>query len=132
MTRAGSTWILAALVSVVLLGTSVIPGGAESPIRLRPDPDAANAGAARPAAVGHPTFVSPHASPIVLNGDRVFVANTPADTVNVIDAKSRKILSRVNVGIDPVGVAVRPDGKEVWVSNHVSDSVSVIDSDTTS
>ena len=69
MTRAGSTWILAALVSVVLLGTSVIPGGAESPIRLRPDPDAANA-----AAVGHPTFVSPHASPIVLNGDRVFVA----------------------------------------------------------
>ncbi|MBQ11378.1 MAG: hypothetical protein CMJ45_07505 [Planctomyces sp.] len=132
MTRAGSTWILAALVSVVLLGTSVIPGGAESPIRLRPDPDAANAGAARPAAVGHPTFVSPHASPIVLNGDRVFVANTPADTVDVIDAKSRKILSRVNVGIDPVGVAVRPDGKEVWVSNHVSDSVSVIDSDTTS
>ena len=28
---------------------------------------------------------------------------------------------------DPVGIAVRPDGKEVWVSNHVSDSVSVID-----
>ena len=30
---------------------------------------------------------------------------------------------------DPVGIAVRPDGKEVWVSNHVSDSVSVIDAE---
>jgi DNA-binding beta-propeller fold protein YncE len=33
------------------------------------------------------------------------------------------------VGIDPVSVAVRPDGNEVWVANHVSDSVSVIDTD---
>ena len=35
----------------------------------------------------------------------------------------------LEVGIDPVGIAVRPDGREVWVANHVSDSVSVIDSD---
>ena len=53
--------------------------------------------------------------------------NTPADTVDVIDAKTRKVRARVNVGIDPVSVSVRPDGEEVWVSNHVSDSVSVID-----
>ncbi len=33
------------------------------------------------------------------------------------------------MGLDPVGVAVRPDGREVWVANHVSDSVSVIDAD---
>jgi len=83
----------------------------------------------KPAAVGHPTFVSPHASPIAINDSRVFVVNTPSDTVDVIDRKTRKIVARVNVGIDPVSVAVRPDGKEVWVSNHVSDSVSVIDSD---
>ena len=36
------------------------------------------------------------------------------------------------MGIDPVSLAVRPDGKEVWVSNHVSDSVSVIDNDSAS
>ncbi|HSR70124.1 MAG TPA: dockerin type I domain-containing protein [Acidobacteriota bacterium] len=78
---------------------------------------------------GHPTFMSPHSNPIVLIGGRVFVANTPADTVDVIDASSHSILARVNVGIDPVAIAVRPDGKEVWVSNHISDSVSVIDSD---
>jgi YVTN family beta-propeller protein len=85
-----------------------------------------------PAVVGHPTFMSPHAAPIAVNGDRVFVVNTPADTVDVIDGKTRKIVARVNVGIDPVSVAVRPDGKEIWVSNHVSDSVSVIDSDSES
>ena len=82
--------------------------------------------------VGHPTFVSPHASPIAISGRLVFVANTPSDTVDVIDAHLRKVKTRVPVGVDPVSVAVRPDGKEVWVSNHVSDSVSVIDADPTS
>jgi YVTN family beta-propeller protein len=79
--------------------------------------------------IGHPTFLSPHASPILKNGDHVFVVNTPADTVDVIDVFSRVIVARINVGIDPVGIAVRPDSKEVWVTNHVSDSVSVIDTD---
>lgn len=82
-----------------------------------------------PLAVGHPTFISPHASPIAISRGTVFVANTPSDTLDVIDVENRKILARIPVGIDPVSVAVRPDGKEVWVSNHVSDSVSVIDSD---
>ena len=77
--------------------------------------------------VGHPTFNSPHASPIAVNGGYVFVANTPADTVDVIDASSRAVVARIDVGIDPVGLAVRPDGLEVWAANHVSDSVSVID-----
>lgn len=77
--------------------------------------------------VGYPTFMSPHASPIAVNGAYVFVVNTPADTVDVIDTDTYIIIRRVNVGIDPVSIGVRPDGKEVWVSNHVSDSISVID-----
>ncbi|MCY4077893.1 MAG: hypothetical protein OXH04_20960, partial [Acidobacteria bacterium] len=85
-----------------------------------------------PEDVGHLTFMSPHASPIAVAGSTVFVANTPADTVDVIDAASRAVIARVRVGIDPVGLAVRPDGKEVWVANHVSDSVSVIDADSAS
>ncbi|MCH2379656.1 MAG: hypothetical protein MK236_09580, partial [Pedosphaera sp.] len=89
--------------------------------------------ASSPAAkIGHPSFMSPHAKPIALQGGRVFVVNTPSDTVDVIDAKSRKIVARIDVGIDPVSLAVRPDGKEIWVANHVSDSVSVIDIDPTS
>ena len=80
--------------------------------------------------IGHPTFLSPHASPILKSDGLVFVVNTPADTVDVIDATSRAIVARINVGIDPVGIAAKPDGKEIWVTNHVSDSVSIIDSNT--
>jgi len=82
-----------------------------------------------PVEVGHPTFVSPHVSPIAISGRDVFVVNTPADTVDVIDATTRKVKARVSVGVDPCSLAVRPDGKEIWVSNHISDSVSVIDTD---
>ena len=91
--------------------------------------DTALAGQERSAAVGHATFMSPHAAPIAVSRGHVFVVNTPGDTVDVIDVSRRAIVTRVNVGIDPVGIAVRPDGNEVWVANHVSDSVSVIDSD---
>ena len=81
----------------------------------------------QPAAIGHPSFLSPHVRPIAIHGRHVFVANTPADTLDVIDRASRKLVRRIDVGIDPVCVAVRPDGREIWVANHVSDSVSVID-----
>ncbi len=80
-----------------------------------------------PAAAGHPGFLSPHANPIAVSNGLVFVANTHADTLDVIDATTRQIVRRIPVGLQPVSVAVRPDGQEVWVSNHVSDSVSVID-----
>ncbi len=83
--------------------------------------------AAVAAKVGHPSFLSPHSMPVLINGDYVFVANTPADTIDVIDRRSRKIVRRISVGVDPVSLALRPDGQELWVSNHVSDSVSVID-----
>ncbi len=76
---------------------------------------------------GSPTFLSPHSSPIAFTGGLVLVANTAADTLDVIDSRGRDVLARVPVGIDPVSVAVRPDGFEAWVSNHVSDSVSVVD-----
>ena len=102
------------------------------PIRRfpRPKPETGRAPEV-PTGIGHPSFSSPHAEPIALSNDgaRVYVANTPADTVDVIDASSGAITARVRVGVDPVSIAVRPDGREVWVSNHISDSVSVIDSD---
>ncbi len=94
--------------------------------------DAADEPAFEASAVGHPTFASPHSNPIAIGGGFVYVANTPADTVDVIDVAKRRLLRRIKVGIDPVSIAVRPDGGEVWVANHVSDSVSVIDADPTS
>ena len=77
---------------------------------------------------GHITFESPHSRPIALanDGAYLYTVNTPADSVDVIDVVEKTIVDRINVGIDPVGLAFRPDGLELWVSNHVSDSVSVI------
>ena len=81
---------------------------------------------------GKPTFMSPHARPIAINGMFVYVANTPADTVDVVHRVTRQVMTRINVGMDPVSVVARPDGLEVWVSNHISDTISVIDTDPTS
>ena len=79
--------------------------------------------------VGHPTFLSPHVGPLARVGDHLLVANTPADTLDVIDTTTRQVVRRIPVGIQPVAVVARPDGREVWVANHVSDSVSVVDTD---
>jgi len=77
--------------------------------------------------IGHPGFLSPHCQPLAVVDGHLLVANTPADTVDVIDTVTRTVVRRIPVGIQPVSVAPRPDGREVWVANHVSDSVSVID-----
>jgi len=116
------------ILSATILCSIAIPGGNTSGVSAAPSSSENRGGAPRkPLRVGHPTFASPHANPIAVHDGTVFVANTPADTVDVIDAATQKVRTRINVGVDPVGIAVRPDGKEVWVSNHVSDSVSVID-----
>jgi YVTN family beta-propeller protein len=39
-------------------------------------------------------------------------------------------IKRIQVGTDPLGVAVTPDGKKVYVTNHFSGTVSVIDTST--
>jgi len=82
-------------------------------------------------ASGHPGFASPQVQSIALSPTQpeVYVTNTAADTLDILDAESREVVYRVRTGIDPVSVAVRPDGSEVWVSNHLSDSVSIIDVD---
>lgn len=96
-------------------------------------PDASRAGRPRPPSthesVGFQMFASPQSNPIILSPDqtRLYVANTTSGTVSVLNATSLASIATVTVGVEPVGLAVRPDGLQVWVSNHVSDSVSVID-----
>ncbi|RIL06421.1 MAG: hypothetical protein DCC71_06840 [Proteobacteria bacterium] len=79
--------------------------------------------------VGFQLFESPQVNPIVLNdaGTRLYVANTTSNSVSVVNPSNQITLATVEVGHDPVSLAVRPGGAELWVSNHVSDSVSVID-----
>lgn len=77
---------------------------------------------------GQQTFTSPQAKPIALSADgtRLFVANTTNGTVGVFDTATNDPVTTVEVGLEPVGLAIKPDGSELWVSNHLSDSVSVI------
>ena len=70
---------------------------------------------------GHPAFMSPHFRPVAHHEGLVYVTNTPADTVDVIDAGSGEINRRIAVGVNPSGLAIRPDGQELWVTNHISD-----------
>lgn len=121
----GSRWWLAAITITLMLTSFIgINGLSEGHAKLEP----AEGRPSPPSEIGHPSLLSPHASPVAVHGEHVFVVNTPSDTVDVIARSSRQIIKRIDVGVDPVSLAVRPDGKEVWVANHVSDSVSVIDS----
>ncbi|MEM7434309.1 MAG: hypothetical protein AAF436_04085 [Myxococcota bacterium] len=85
-------------------------------------------------AAGYPGFASPQVQSIALSPDarELYVANTAADTLDIIDTETREVVFRVATGIDPASLAVRPDGREVWVSNHLSDSVSIVDVDPSS
>lgn len=127
MTKSRLTLLAAAVMCAGMICSIIVPGGTGSGVSAAPSSARKGGSPRRPIRVGHPTFASPHASPIAVHEGDVFVVNTPADTVDVIDGETRKVRERINVGVDPVSVAVRPDGKEVWVSNHISDSVSVID-----
>lgn len=88
-------------------------------------------GSSGPEPTGHQTYLSPQSRPIALSpdGQSLFVAATTSNRVDVRSTGTLGRLGTVEVGLEPVGLAVKPDGSEVWVANHVSDSVSVIDAD---
>ena len=90
-------------------------------------------------ASGDQLFTSPQTNPIALSGDGalLFIANTTAHQVSVRDASPPYAeVRRIEVGLDPVSIAVRPkvdpndpnEDELVVVANHVSDSISVIKS----
>jgi len=60
----------------------------------------------------------------------VYVANSGAGTVSVIDEKTNAVTATIGVGSDPDGVAVNPAAGTVYVTNRQSDTVSVIDAAT--
>ena len=84
-------------------------------------------------AVGQSSFVafeSGHVRPLVLSpdGSRLFVVNTPDNTLEIFDVESGGLSfsASVSVGMEPVAVAARSN-TEVWVVNHLSDSISIVD-----
>lgn len=83
-----------------------------------------------PAAGDFVTFESGHVRPMALSssGDRLFVVNTPDNTVQVFDVSgdTPAPLETIPVGLEPVAVVLKDDA-ELWVVNHLSDSVSIVD-----
>jgi YVTN family beta-propeller protein len=79
-------------------------------------------------APGAQLFESPQADAILVSpdGTRLYVALTTMGKVRVLNTATLAIVAVIDVGMDPVSLALRPDGSELWVANHVSDSVSVI------
>ncbi len=67
--------------------------------------------------------------PLALSSDgkTLYALNTPDNRLELfkIDGPNLKSAGSIEVGLEPVAVAVRSNG-EVWVVNHLSDSVSVV------
>lgn len=84
--------------------------------------------------IGSQLFTSPQTNPVALtaDGQSVLVANTTAAQVTLLSATPPyEVLAVVPVGLDPVGLAVRPkaspsDDDIVLVTNHLSDTISVL------
>jgi methanogen extracellular protein (TIGR04279 family) len=63
-------------------------------------------------------------------GPYAYITNYFNNTVSVIDTAANNVVGTVNVGSNPFGVAVSPDGANVYVTNLGSSNVSVIDAAT--
>ena len=79
-------------------------------------------------AAGAQLFESPQANPIIVSpdGSKLYAVLTTMGQVRVLNTSNLSLAKVIDVGTDPVSVALRPDGSELWVANHVSDSVNVI------
>jgi 6-phosphogluconolactonase (cycloisomerase 2 family) len=84
----------------------------------------------RPAIGKFVTFESGQVRPLALSADgqRLYAVNTPDSRLEIFIVTGTKpvLLQSVPVGMEPVAVAVAPDGK-LWVVNHLSDSISIVD-----
>ena len=56
----------------------------------------------------------------------IYVANTPIDSVSVVDATTQTVVTTVAID-SPTGVAAAPDQSRVYVANRSSGTLSVID-----
>ncbi|MFK0238135.1 beta-propeller fold lactonase family protein [Streptomyces vinaceus] len=59
-------------------------------------------------------------------GTFAYVANGLAGSLSVVDTADDTVTSTIDVGDDPNGVAVSPDGNRVFVANRLSDTVSLV------
>jgi YVTN family beta-propeller protein len=91
-------------------------------------------------------FALPYGVAIKPDKSKLYVSSAGADTITVIDvqrllrfarqrkgsfandlsASSNYVISRINVGRNPRGIVLSPDGRLLFVANRMDDSISVI------
>lgn len=59
--------------------------------------------------------------------NEAFIADQGGSQVTVIDVQTNAIIATIDVGANPIGIAVTPDRSEVFVTNASSGNVSVIE-----
>ncbi|HEY0819122.1 MAG TPA: hypothetical protein VGD46_10110, partial [Rhizobacter sp.] len=86
--------------------------------------------ASLPALGEYAAFESGQVRPMALSadGNRLYVTNTPDHRVEIynVSGSTPTLLESVSVGLEPVALALAPNGN-LWVVNHLSDSISVVD-----
>ncbi len=73
-----------------------------------------------------PTSI-PFAAALSPDDGRLFVVHAGSDDVSVIDLANNRGLAHINVGANPRGIAISPDGSTVYVNNVLDGTMSVID-----
>jgi uncharacterized protein (TIGR03437 family) len=60
---------------------------------------------------------------------RVYIANTGLNRVEVYDTRQQRLLAPVKVGQRPISMALAPDGATLYVANAGSEVISIVDPD---
>ena len=69
----------------------------------------------------------PFDAALLPGGEILYVVNAASNDVTVVDLPNRRGLAHIEVGDNPRGIAISPDGSTAWVNNTLAGTVSVID-----
>jgi YVTN family beta-propeller protein len=57
----------------------------------------------------------------------MYVANTEADSISVIDTATNTIIETIYTGDGPIAIEFNPNNNDMYVANEISNTVSVVD-----
>ena len=64
------------------------------------------------------------------SGNTLYLANAGSNDISVIDLNSNRGIGHINVGSNPRGIAITPDGTRIFVNNVLDGNLSVINTET--
>ena len=58
---------------------------------------------------------------------RIFVTNENGNSVSVIDGRTNKVEATIDIGKQPRGIGIAPDGSEIYVAISEENAIAVLD-----